>query len=47
MSTKSMKFFPFIRKIIPSPMSKKSGQVVNSGQDLVNVVKERPLSAEF
>ena len=40
-----MQIFPHNCKGIPSPMSTEGRKVVNNVQNLVNVVKERPLQA--
>ena len=42
-NVKGMQICPYFLKEIPSQMSTRGGQVVNDGQNLVNVVYERPL----
>ena len=37
-----MQIFPYSSKEIPSQLLTRGGKVVNNGQILVNVVKERP-----
>ena len=44
-NVKGMQICPYFLKEIPSQMSTRGGQVVNDGQNLVNVVYERPLIA--
>ena len=42
-----MQFFPYNSKVITcAPMSAGGRYVVNNGQNLVNVIKERPLAQE-
>ena len=45
-NVKDMQIFPYNSKGIPSKLSTRCRQVVNNGQNLVNVVCERPLSSK-